>query len=98
VATVHPGFIPTTELSRNLQNPVAVFFMKHVLPLTPITLSVEDGARRLYKSATDVESNGRYIGNGSSYQQESATARDQPLAKELWNKSCELLGRQDWIS
>ncbi|CAF1600243.1 unnamed protein product, partial [Didymodactylos carnosus] len=98
VATLHPGFIPTTELSRQIQNRFLRIVMQRILPILPITTTVEDGARRIYKAATDPESNGRYIGNGNIYVEEHVTARDQTLAKQLWDRSCELLDRQDWIS
>eukprot|EP00834_Sanchytrium_tribonematis_P004106 NODE_185_length_13590_cov_0.472908.p7 type:complete len:280 gc:universal NODE_185_length_13590_cov_0.472908:9122-9961(+) len=85
VATVHPGFIPTTELKRN-NNFFVNFIMNYIFPYLPFTTTVEDGANRIYKAFEDSNSNGKYIGN-KGYEEPSELARDLELAKALWKKS-----------
>ena len=89
ITTVHPGFIPTTELSRNL-NFFLSFIKNFVLPLFPFTTTVEDAANRIYMAAIDEDSNGKYVGN-KGYEDTSELAKDQEFATALWKKSVEIL-------
>ena len=89
VASVHPGFIPTTEIARS-ENIFFRFLLKYILPWMPMTTTVEDAAGRIFKAATDADSNGKYIGN-KGYEEPVSLASDESFSIGLWNKSSVIL-------
>ena len=89
VTSVHPGFIPTTELKRQTNFFISTL-MDYVLPLMPFTTTVEDAANRILTAVEDSESNGKYVGN-KGYEETTELAKNEEYATELWKKSVSLL-------
>ena len=88
VNSVHPGFIPTTNLQRE-SNIFIKFLMNYILPLFPFTTTVEDAANRIYKCGTENNKNCYYGAIGP--ESPSELAQDEAFCNALWRKSMDIL-------
>lgn len=95
---VHPGFIPTTGLYRDVSWR-AKLATRVVGAIPGIGTSVDEGARRLVEVVTDPaygERTGAYVG-GDGPEEPSEEARDPDVRTRLWRVSAELVGVDpDW--
>ncbi|MFC7098889.1 SDR family oxidoreductase [Halobaculum marinum] len=95
---VHPGFIPTTGLYRDVSWR-AKLLTRLAGAVPGVGTDVEEGARRLVAVTTDdayADRTGLYVG-GDGPEQPSAAARDAALRERLWRLSAALVGVDpDW--
>lgn len=90
---VHPGFIPTTGLYRDVGT-VARLFTRAAAIIPGVGTRESDGARRLVAVATADEygdRSGLYVG-GDGPEEPSAEAADPKVRGRLWRASAELVG------
>ncbi|WP_277556026.1 SDR family NAD(P)-dependent oxidoreductase [Halobaculum limi] len=90
---VHPGFIPTTGLYRDVSWR-AKLATRVVGAIPGIGTSVNEGARRLVEVVIDPEyatRTGEYVGDGGP-EEPSEEARDPDVRYRLWRVSAELVG------
>lgn len=90
---VHPGFVPTTGLYRDVSWR-AKLATRIVGAIPGIGTSVGEGARRLVEVVTDPtygDQTGVYVG-GDGPEEPSEQARDPHLRTRLWRLSAELVG------
>ena len=85
ISSVHPGYIPSTNIMKRPTGSQTASSTAGSSSTTP-----EDGASRIFKAATDPESNGKYIGN-IGFEDTSDLAKDDDFAKQLWLKSARTL-------
>ncbi|WP_227134899.1 SDR family NAD(P)-dependent oxidoreductase [Halorubellus salinus] len=96
VNSLHPGFVPGSELWRDASFPVSVLMPAlGVLPafvLERIADTVETAAATsvYLAAADDYDVTGEYFSNASP-KTPSATARDDDLARELWDRTESLI-------
>ncbi|MFC7137949.1 hypothetical protein ACFQRB_18885 [Halobaculum litoreum] len=95
---VHPGFIPSTGLYRDVSRRARL--VTRIASLVPgVGTSIEEGARRLVEVTTDpayADRTGQYVG-GDGPEEPSEQARDPAVRERLWRVSADLVGVDpDW--
>lgn len=86
---VHPGTV-ATDVWRGVPQPLRWGMKKAMRMITP-----EQGAVAMLRAATDpalANETGRYYTQDGSERKPSKLARDENLARELWNRSAEWVG------
>ncbi|KAI9105274.1 hypothetical protein DFS34DRAFT_644088 [Phlyctochytrium arcticum] len=93
-----PGWIPTTDISRNMPTPVQ-WFMTNVFTLFPITRTIAQGTDVIAGLVlrSDIQGvTGKYMDKGCDWGETSDISRDAEKQKLLWKVSCQLTGLSDW--
>ncbi|ORZ41400.1 hypothetical protein BCR44DRAFT_1422758 [Catenaria anguillulae PL171] len=101
ITALCPGFIPTTGLTRHA-GPVLALLMRWVFPLMPFTVSLDDGIQRVWYASTATQEtvgesvHGQLVmGNPPKVCAIEEHGKDMRKAREVWNRSVDLLGLRD---